>query len=166
MGMMRAILGTVSLVAVLTAAPHAYADDPKSVAFFGLEFVNTSPGATTPEEEQRLAAMAERLVAALAASGRYEFVDISPVAEEAGRYASLAHCYGCDARLAAKLGADLAMTGEVQKTSNLILSVSIFMRDAGTGNLVGGGSADMRGNTDESWRRAFDYIVRNRILKD
>jgi hypothetical protein len=29
---------------------------------------------------------------------------------------------------------------------------------------VGGGSADIRGNTDESWTRGIDYILRNRIL--
>ena len=36
---------------------------------------------------------------------------------------------------------------------------------ADVGDLVGGGSADIRGNTDESWQRGVSYILRNRILK-
>ena len=33
-----------------------------------------------------------------------------------------------------------------------------------TGQLVAAASADMRGNTDESWSRATAYLVRNRLL--
>ena len=148
-------------------APTAGADEaPRTVADFGVQFLNTSPAPTTPDEERRLAALAERLREGMEESGRYAFVETAPVAEKAALYQNLAHCNGCDARLANELGADLALTGEVQKTSNLILSISIYIRDAQTGKLVGGGSADMRGNTDESWRRGIDYILRNRILKD
>ena len=35
---------------------------------------------------------------------------------------------------------------------------------AGDGHLVKGMSADFRGNTDESWSRALDWLVRNRLL--
>jgi hypothetical protein len=154
-----ALLATFALATVAHGAQPA----PK-VAFFGVTFLNTSPEATTPGEMQRLAALEARLREALAQSGRYVFVDTAPVAEKAARYQNLAQCSGCDARLAAELDADLALTGVVQKTSNLILSISIFVRDANTGALVGGGSADIRGNTDEAWARGIDYILRNRLL--
>lgn len=150
-------------VFVLAASAHA-AEGPQKIAYFGVLFLNTSPEATTPDEERRLAALEERLREGLAETDRYTFVDTAPVEEKAARYANLAHCNGCDARLAAELGADLALTGEVQKTSNLILSISVYIRDAATGALVGGGSADIRGNTDESWARGIDYILRNRLL--
>jgi hypothetical protein len=93
-------------------------------------------------------------------------MDVAPVAEKADLYANLAHCNGCDARLARELGAEVAITGEVQKTSNLILHISVYLRDAETGALAGGGSADIRGNTDESWRRGLDFIVKRRILRE
>jgi hypothetical protein len=52
----------------------------------------------------------------------------------------------------------------VQKVSNLILNVNIYVRDVATENLVARMSADFRGNTDESWSRAVEYLVRNRLL--
>jgi hypothetical protein len=161
------ILSLTALLALaLPCAASQAAGAPQTVAYFGVLFLNTSPESTTPDEERRLAAMDRRLREALADSGRYDFVDTAPVAEEAARYGNLAHCNGCDARLAARLGADLALTGEVQKTSNLILHISVYLRDAETGALVDGGSADIRGNTDESWARGIDYLLRNRLLED
>jgi Protein of unknown function (DUF2380) len=38
------------------------------------------------------------------------------------------------------------------------------VRDADTGKLVAGMSVDMRGNTQESWSRALNYLVVNRLL--
>ncbi len=38
------------------------------------------------------------------------------------------------------------------------------MRDAKTGAMVSAMSADMRGNTDELWARALDWLLRNRLL--
>ena len=73
-------------------------------------------------------------------------------------------CGGCDVRFAQQLGADLYITGVVQKVSRLILIMSIYVRDAHTGHLVAAMNADLRGNSDESWSRAATYLVRNRLL--
>jgi hypothetical protein len=154
------------LVLALAAAAPAMAQAPERAAFFGFVFIDTSLGASQEAELARTRMIEARLAEALEASGRYALVDTAPVAEAAGLYANLAHCNGCDSRFAADLGADIAVTGEVQKTSNLILHMSVYMRDAETGALVGGGSADIRGNTDESWRRGIDYIVKRRILRE
>ena len=115
------------------------------------------------DEQRRLSRLADALREQLAASGRYALVDISPVAEEARRH-NLQACGGCDAALARRAGAELAVTGTVQKISNLILSMSIYVRDATDGHLVKQMSADFRGNTDESWSRALDWLVRHRML--
>ena len=77
---------------------------------------------------------------------------------------NLQACGGCDLKLASELGADLDITGMVQKVSNLILNVNIYLRDVKTGQLVAAMSADMRGNTDKSWSRTTSYLVRNRLL--
>jgi hypothetical protein len=66
--------------------------------------------------------------------------------------------------MARRAGAELAVTGTVQKISNLILNMNIYVRDATDGRLVTQMSADFRGNTDESWSRALDWLVRNRML--
>jgi len=52
----------------------------------------------------------------------------------------------------------------VQKVSNLFLNINIYLRDVHTGRLIAAMSADLRGNTDESWSRATRYLVRNRLL--
>jgi uncharacterized protein YeeX (DUF496 family) len=52
----------------------------------------------------------------------------------------------------------------VQKVSNLILNINIYVRDASSGATIAAMSADMRGNTDESWSRTLDWLVRNRLL--
>jgi len=137
------------------------------VAVFEFELIDTSlEGAMNgprADEQRRLARLADELRGRLAASRRYAPVDVSPVAAEA-RASNLQACGGCDAGLARRAGAELAVTGTVQKISNLILNMNIYVRDATDGHLVTQMSADFRGNTDESWSRALDWLVRNRML--
>jgi hypothetical protein len=38
------------------------------------------------------------------------------------------------------------------------------VREVGTGRLVRAGSVDIRGNTDESWRRGITYLVNRRLF--
>jgi Protein of unknown function (DUF2380) len=99
----------------------------------------------------------------LRASGRFSLVDITPIASEA-LASNLQACGGCDIQLARRIGAELAITGTVQKVSNLILNMNIYVRDASSGATIAAMSADMRGNTDESWSRTLDWLVRNRLL--
>ena len=101
------------------------------------------------------------LPAKLAASDRYLVVDTEPVTERAR-----ARPGGCDATLAHEAGADVAVTGTVQKVSNLILNLNIYLRDAKDDPLLQSMSADFRGNTDESWSRALGYLIRNKLLAE
>ena len=52
----------------------------------------------------------------------------------------------------------------VQKVSNLILNMNLYVADPQTGKQTFMKSVDMRGNTDESWSRAMSYLLRNRLL--
>ncbi len=140
---------------------------PQRVAVFDFELIDTSlEGAmygVRPEETARLKMVSEQLRKALAASGKFDVVDIGPVEAEA-HAANLQACGGCDAAFARKVGAELSITGTVQKVSNLILNMNIYIRDASTGKLIAVKSADFRDNTDESWSRALNYLVRNYLL--
>ena len=64
------------------------------------------------------------------------------------------------------LGAEVAVTGEIQKVSNLILSVNLHVRDAETGATARAGAVDIRGNTDDSFRRGYSYLLRNLIFRE
>jgi hypothetical protein len=136
-------------------------------AVFDFELIDTSleaaAGAPRPVEGGRLKQASDQLRRRLEESGRFALVDIAPVAERA-RASNLQACGGCDVDLARELGADLSITGTVQKVSNLILNMNIYLRDVRSGELVSATSADFRGNTDESWQRALDWLVRNRLL--
>lgn len=140
----------------------------EKVAFFGMfkldDSIQTQQGGESAEEVARLA-MLEEIVAARFAEEGYEFVDLSPQREAIDRQVNLAKCNGCDSRIAAQLGADYSLVGEVQKISNLILAINLQLRDAETGNLVKGGVVDIRSNTDESWERGIRYILKNRIFR-
>jgi hypothetical protein len=144
----------------------AHASAPK-VAIFDFEMVDTSleGAANGPrgDEDLRLARLSQQLRDRLAQSGRVDVVDIAAVAAKA-HASNLQGCGGCDAGFARELGAKYSITGWVQKVSNLILNVNIVVRDAGTEKAIWGKSVDMRGNTDESWSRALDYMVRNYLL--
>ena len=71
-----------------------------------------------------------------------------------------------DTRIAAEMGARYAISGEVQKVSNLILSVNLHVRDAATGATVRAGAVHIRGNTDDSFRRGYSYLLRNLIFRE
>ena len=139
----------------------------QTVAAFDFELIDTSLEGeikgSRPDEQARLARLSDHLRQRLRESGRFTLVDIAPVAAEA-RASNLQACGGCDTRLAQRVGAELAVTGTVQKVSNLILNMNIHMREVSSGRTVAAMSADMRGNTDESWSRALDWLIRNRLL--
>jgi hypothetical protein len=52
----------------------------------------------------------------------------------------------------------------VQKVSNLILNINIRVSNAQSGQVLAAASADIRGNTDESWTRGVEWLVKNRLL--
>jgi len=66
-----------------------------------------------------------------------------------------------DRQVCTRIGADLAVTGIVYKVSNLILNMMIFVRDVKTEGRVAIAQADMRGDTDVTWTRTVDWLVRN-----
>src|SRR5262249_55965066 len=139
----------------------------QSVAVLDLELIDTSlEGAirgARPDEQERLARLSDRLRQLLRDSGRFSLIDITPIAHEA-QASNLQACDGCDIQLARRIGAELAITGTVQKGSNLILNMNIYVRDASSRATIWARSADMRGNTDEPWSRTLNWVVRNRLL--
>ena len=156
----------VSLAAglLLCAAP-AWAADPPSVAVFDMELVNTSGAADTPEEVARLGALSGQLREALAKPDRYTVVDTAPVRDRVARGPRLRTCNTCTVDAARTLGADLAAHAWVQKVSNLILNVNLSVEDVATGRQIYGGSVDIRGNTDESWRRGMRYLIEEQMFR-
>ena len=160
---MRALVA----ILMLLSGTGVHAADPPKLAVFDFEMIDTSLEAEMrvkrPDEQARLLRVGDQLRKELGDSGNFQILDIAPV-NAAAHQSNLQACGGCDAKLARQLGAELYITGVVQKVSNLILNINIYVRDVHTGQLIAAASTDMRGNTDESWSRAMNYLVRNRLL--
>lgn len=159
---MRALAAVLLLLTVATAQ----ANGPK-LAVFDFELLDTSlegemKGARD-DEHARLLNVAAQLRDEMRQSGRFDVIEMGAL-NAAAQSRNLQACGGCDVQLAQQAGADLVITGVVQKISNLILNVRIYLRNAHTGVLVVAVNADMRGNTDDSWSRAVRYLARNRLL--
>ncbi len=153
------------LFLILGFAPYAQAAALSRIAVFDFEMINSSLQPMTPAEAVRLKKLGETLRNRLAESGLVQVVDIGPV-EAAAQASNLQSCGGCDADLAKKVEAQLSITGTVQKVSGLILNENIYLRDAESGKMLAVMSADMRGDTDETWSRTLAWLIRYRLIPD
>ena len=151
------------LLLLLCTATPAMAAAP-SVAVFDFDLVNTSPAASTADEMARLHGLDRQLHDDLAR--RYAVVDIAPVRSRLANVASIRSCNGCELDLARQAGASLAAYGWVQKVSNLILNINLVIEDAASGRVIKADSVDIRGNTDDSWRRGLKYLLEERLFRD
>ena len=159
------VLARSLLIAAGLFAPSlAGAGDRRPLAVFDLELINTSLEAERPDETQRLAMLNTMLRERLAALDRFRLVDIAPLRERIASSPQLHSCNGCELDLARALGAEIVATGTVQKVSNLILNMNLVLKDVPTGTVLSGGSVDIRGNIDESWRRGLDRLLSNQGL--
>lgn len=138
----------------------------RPIAVFNFELVDTSlEGAMDgprADEAARIAEISKRLREWFAGRPGVQVVDIGPVAKNAAAV-HLQECGGCDADFAKSVGADLSVTGTVQKVSNLILNMTIYVRNVASGRVVASMSADMRGNTEESWMHTLHWLEHNRL---
>jgi hypothetical protein len=154
----------------LLAALSIPADaQPLKAAIFPFEFIDAgamTPGNTPPPQAEagRLALINSVLKDRLAASGAYEPVDLSGKTEDIAKAPALEDCQKCAEEIARAVGAEIAVVGYVQKVSNLILNINIRISNAQSGQMLSAGSADIRGNTDESWTRGVEWLVKNRLL--
>lgn len=137
----------------------------KKTAVFPFEWISSSDEPRRDDEIARLKLVDAQLRDLLAASGAYEPVDVAPAAEAIAKARKFTDCRDCAEEIARTLGAEVAVTAWIQKVSNLILNINIVISDAKTGQMIAAGSADIRGNTDESWRRGVAWLVKHRLIR-
>jgi len=54
----------------------------------------------------------------------------------------------------------------VQKVSDLILNINVRISDIETGKALKGGSVDIRGNADHSWKRGLKFLLEEHVFGD
>ena len=137
------------------------------IAFFGFQLINTSVESNTAAEDRRILQLDELFRQKLDASDRFEILAIPPdVQKEVAAGPAVSDCNGCGRDFAKRIDADQVAWGTVQKVSNLILNINVYIEDVRTGKPYFTKSVDIRGNTDESWRRGLDYMLRHYLLSE
>lgn len=139
---------------------------PGKAVFYGLHLIDTSTegalNGVRADETARIEMTDDLIAAELRARG-YEV--ITPPAALVADIRNPVSSNGRDSKIAAELGADYAISGQVQKVSNLILSINLYIREAGTGRTLRAGTVDIRGNNDESFQRGARYLLKNIIFR-
>jgi hypothetical protein len=172
------ILHRRRLIAAAALLPFAaYAETPaagpktgKRLLVLDFEIIDTSnePLDQRAEHARRLAAARDAIAPGHAARGTYEVVDRAAIQADLDQILHqtfLRTCNGCEVTLARKAGADLVMTGLVNKVSTLILSMGVSITRASSGELIYHQGFDFRGDNDQSWARAAQFFT-GRIARD
>lgn len=166
---LAALLACLPLAGVAQPVTDRDLPEDATVAFLGITLIDTSTEGdyfgAREDEAARIELIEQEVRDRFEAEG-YSFVDTAPVAEELSRTRNPAHCNGCEVRMGETLGADLVLVGQVQKVSNLILAIDLALREVETGTFLRGQSVDIRSNTDESWRRGIDYILKYNVFAE
>lgn len=162
-------LSLVLALALALLPVPVFAAGLRSIAILDFELIDDQKELVPSKAEYpRLIVARDQMAEEFAKAGLYRVVDLEPaavlIAKLKSEYA-LHECNGCELDIAKALKADRVLVGWVQKVSNLILNLNIQIEDVATGETVLVKSVDMRGNTDESWRRSVSYLVRQMVDK-
>ncbi|MDI4657955.1 DUF3280 domain-containing protein [Xanthobacter autotrophicus] len=165
-GLAVALAFALAFAWTLACGPAAAAGVPTAV--FGFEFFDDTldtRAEVQAEQAARLKLVNAELARLVAESGEMAPVDLDGEAARIAELMPFYKCNGCEAEIAGAAGARLEVLGMVRKMSNLILTLTIRVKEVGgTEKVVRGGQVDIRGNTDESWLRGVRYLMKNRIL--
>lgn len=116
-----------------------------------------------PDDLRRLKLIADELRSLMAKDSKYQVVDLSSKEKEIETAAPFNQCNGCEVPIAKEAGADIAVTGYVDKVSGALINLAIVARDTKTGELTKTMSASINGNSDDLWLHGVRYLWRNRF---
>jgi hypothetical protein len=156
------------LLAGGVVAGTAIAASPIKIAVFPFELTDFSAASPyiAPDDidREQLRLSTEEARRLIAASGRYQLVDVSAVNDPAAKAGKLRDCDGCDARIAAGLDADQSMIGIVTRVARTEYAVTYKLRDARSGAIVAVAQTDLRMGANVAWSRGARWLIENRLL--
>ena len=168
--MRKAAGAALALSLVLQTGPVdaalAETTPPIVVAVLPIEVADTSGEAANPQWPGRIAAVTETLAQALSESGRYRAIDLTPESDRLAPMAPIYRCNGCWLAVVRETGADAVAITVVHKMSTLVASMHVWLLDVATQQTIREGAVSLRGDTEEAWQRAAEFLVRRGILSD
>ncbi|MCH9807887.1 MAG: DUF3280 domain-containing protein [Alphaproteobacteria bacterium] len=117
-------------------------------------------------EQERLEMARQKLIDMVVSRGAYEVVDLSKYKSEMKRAAPFEYCDGCEVEFGKKAGADVTILGVVQKASEMMINVAVFVRDTNSGKLTKSMAVSVLQNDDAGWSRAVRHLVNNRLAPE
>jgi hypothetical protein len=159
------VSGIVCLVLFLSGAPHA-ATPAKSIAVTDCTLIDDNAAyndtATLQQDAARVRMISDEMRMQLRDRALYRVADNAPAGALIAQLTAsqnLNACNGCELQIGRKLEVERVGVCWVQKISNLILNVNLRVEDVASGQTVFQRSVDIRGNTDQSWRRGVTALV-------
>src|SRR5829696_5951087 len=165
------ILAPAIVLAALSAAGAAETVVPSPVKMavfpFELEDFSAAAGYIPPDDidREQLRLSTEEARRLIAASGRYQLVDVGALNNEAAKAGKLRDCDGCESGIAAGLDADQSMIGIVTRITRMEYAVTIKLRDARSGAIVAVEQTDLRMGANVAWSRGARWLIQNRLLE-
>lgn len=169
--MIRSLNITARLVAIIAIAAMplrtiSAADAPPRLAVLDVELTGDLGGPQfASEHEARLKMASARLREDLERSGLYQVLDVTPAQGSIDRlrdqHRYLHDCGGCDLDIGRELEADRVLVAWVYRMSGLILTLTYELHDVATEQIAARKSFDFRGDNDQAWTHAIDYMVRD-----
>jgi PQQ-dependent catabolism-associated CXXCW motif protein len=121
------------------------------------------------EHAERLRTETARLRQDLESTGLYRILDNSAaqgmIDTLRSQQSYLHDCNGCDLDVGRSLHADQVMVAWVDRVSGLILSLTYEIHEVQTGQIAARKSFDFRGDNNNAWNHAIDYMVRDLTKK-
>jgi hypothetical protein len=169
MGRHLAVL-TVALVCVTTSHSIGAAEAaPTKLAVFDFELEDSSAGASIAGDrdvdDAFMRSVSAEVRRTFEQSGRYQLVDVSDSDAQAVEDHSLRKCNGCEAEIAAALGAEQSLTGVVRRITRTEYVVSFQLRDVKTGDVIAYRESDLRMGANDSWSRGAASLVKTHLLE-
>ena len=154
---------TVALIlALAVVSMRADAADPIPIVVLDFDYSDTSgePQDQTAIHRVRLDEFAARIRAALAGSGAYRVVAATcPVTPCSAKNYAPEELFA----MARRAGAKLMLFGGLHKMSTLVQGGRIELVDVEENRLLDERRLSFRGDNDEAWRRAADYVAQKMI---
>jgi hypothetical protein len=164
-----ALILVPAMVLAAAQAAETAAPSPIKIAVFPFELEDFSAGAAyVPPDDidrEQLRLSTEEARRLIAASGRYQLIDVGNANDQAASAGKLRDCDGCDARIAAALDADRSMIGIVTRITRMEYTVTYKLRDARSGALVDVKQTDLRMGANVAWSRGARWLIENRLLE-
>jgi hypothetical protein len=163
------LASTLMLAALscLGCAARAESTPPVKLALFDFELEDFSAGAGLAggsADAKCLGLATEEARRLVAQSGRYSLVETEGVEAAPAKEHWLRKCDGCEAAIAAELGAEQSLVGVVTRVSRTEYWIRYQIRDARTGSVISSKRTELRLGADYSWNRGARWLIENRLL--